>query len=75
MPVVLRAVATARMWFNEENEFASSVMDESVSNLQFISVLSVVVGLMMVPLIFGTHPVVGILGFVVAIVSSQNLTA
>lgn len=74
MPTVLRAVVATRQWLNIENTFATSMMEESVTNLQFISVLAVVLGLMMIPFVFGSYPLVGILGFVISIVSSQNLT-
>lgn len=44
MPVVLRAAITAKQWIAKENKFASMVMEESVTNLQFLAVIMTMVG-------------------------------
>lgn len=47
MPLVLRAAIIAKRWFAKENEFATFVIEESVSNLQMVAVCLVSFGLTM----------------------------
>ena len=47
-PSVLRAVVIARQWLTKENKFASMIVEESVSNLQVLGVVSLVMGITMV---------------------------
>lgn len=45
LPVVLRAVATARQWLTKENKFASSIVEERVSNLQVVALIDIMAGI------------------------------
>lgn len=74
MPFILKAVASIQAWSTKENSICSSLMEESVSNLSIIAVLAVIVGIGLVPFLFGTMPVLGIVGFTLAFFGSSFLS-
>lgn len=47
MPLVLRAAITAKQWIAKENKFATAIMEETVTNMQFLAVFMVMVGLIL----------------------------
>ena len=72
-PAVLRAVVSLRQWTAKENTFCSSIMEEPVTNLQFMAVIAVCFGLALSPFIFGTMPLMGLVGVVLMVVGSMFL--
>lgn len=72
-PSVLRAAVSLRQWTAKENTFCSSIMDEPVTNLQFMAVIAVCMGLILAPFIFGSVPMVGLVGVVLIVVGAMYL--
>lgn len=73
MPVVLRAAITAKQWIAKESSFASSLMGESVSNHQVLSIFSCGLGLMLLPMTMSEYFYIGIIGIAMLFVGSKNL--
>lgn len=72
IPSVLRVLVALRQWTAEENELCTFVMGEQVTNLQFLAVLMVAVGLMMTFFIMA-HPMVGFSGIAMMYLGSVVL--
>lgn len=73
MPTVLRAAITAKQCLAKENKLASALMEESVTNLQLLACASAFIGVALMPALFGTYPVIGIVGAILAVCGTSKL--
>lgn len=71
-PSVLRVLVTFSQWKAEENDICSLVMGESVTNLQFLAVLMVAVGIILT-LCVAVYPLVGMAGLALMYCGSVEL--